>query len=108
MPDRARTSRREPQPWGRFDLAVVRLQRLRTRHFRIADPSIAANSAGICESDRHRWPCHASTLLDGIDQILTLLRDKDGHDLPDGTPFLAGEIRAALTAGLLDKGHLDE
>lgn len=98
----------KPQPRDRFDLAIVRVQRLRTRHYLIPDPSIAANAAGICDSDRHRWPCHTSTLLAGIDQILALLRDKDGHDLPDGTPFLAGEIRAALTAGLLDKGHLDE
>ena len=54
------------------DPVAERLAYLRSRHYRIPDPSILGNAAGICESDRHRWPCHASTLLDVADEVLKL------------------------------------
>jgi hypothetical protein len=90
---------------ARFELAMVRLARLRSRHHRIEDPSIFGNSAGICESDRHRWPCHATTLLGTLDKVLALTRNIDGGDLPPDYPVTVADIRAALAAGLLAEEH---
>jgi hypothetical protein len=87
---------------SRFELTLVRLQRLRSRHYRVQDPSILANTAGICESDRHRWPCHASILLGAIVEVLKLTRDDDhGRNLPPAATVTVGDIRAALARALL-------
>lgn len=87
--------------WGRFELANVRLLRIRSRHYRIPDPSIFSNKAGVCESDRHRWPCHASTLLGAIVEVLKLTRDGNDRDLDPAAVVTVGALREALIRGLL-------
>jgi hypothetical protein len=87
---------------ARYELAVLRLTRFRSRHYRISDPSIFNNSAGICDWCRRRWPCHATTLLGTLVEVLKLTRH-DGEDLPAGTSVNVGGIRDALVRGLLDE-----
>jgi hypothetical protein len=90
---------------ARYELAVLRLTRLRSRHYRhyrIEDPSIFNNTAGICDWCRRRWPCHATTLLGTLVEVLKLTRDGD-KDLPPAATVTVGEIREALVRGLLDK-----
>ena len=51
--------------------AAARLAYLRSRHYRLPDTDPVAG-AGICAGDRHRWPCHASVLLDVAETAVTL------------------------------------
>jgi len=102
MPDPAR-----PPEASRLDLALARLGRLQVCHYQIPDPALPEDAAGICESDRHRWPCHASTLLGTLGLVLALTRDGDGGDLPGEATVTAQQLRAALTLGLLNEGNPD-
>jgi hypothetical protein len=52
------------------DPLPAKIASLRRRHGRI--PAMHTDGAGICVSDRHKWPCDASVLLDVAEATVTL------------------------------------
>jgi hypothetical protein len=60
------------------DPAAV-LEEMQSRHYRIPDPSVPA--AWICQSDRHRWPCHAHVALAALEAVLKVADEAEPVDI---------------------------
>ena len=88
-----------------------------SRHYRVPDPSLPGDPAGICESDRHRWPCHAHILGEALRKVLELPGEWD--EIDDGPmsaltedrgwvrAACARDLRDAITRALLGEGSTD-
>jgi hypothetical protein len=70
------------------------LAALKSRHYRIPDP--AGTGEGICESDRHRWPCHAHRALSALEAVLKLADEADSV----GWDIDPARVREAITREL--------
>lgn len=86
------------------DPLAAELAAIRSRHQKVPDPS--GDPAGICESDRHRWPCHAHLLGEAVAGLLKLA---DGAQVefttPAGDPLYwdmnPADIRHVIACALL-------
>lgn len=71
------------------DPLTAELDSLRSRHRKIRLPGTGEE---ICESDRHKWPCHAHRALAALDLVLKELAPYVARTVHDRlVAILAGE-----------------
>ena len=98
------------------DRLDAELADIASRHYQVPDPTgipvlqDGTRNPGICNSDRHRWPCHAHVLGEALGKVLKRHEGKTDPDYPQTKPLCpeCGEYSPCLTVQTISRALLGE